>query len=251
MTLQTHMMKLNFKILSICIVLAAIVISPAFVSAIVGTGGANFCTNLNTFSTQYSSAVQQRVNALQQKIEQSNASLASVRVKEDQALSTTRQNMDAKKEQYYAQLEAKATTDEQKTAVQNFETAMDAASTARKSAIDAANKAFRDGVDAIIAQKQPLIQQAGPAFEAAVKSAFDKAKSSCTSGTASATVRSTLLTDLKTAKDQFKTAVNAGNAINSQMKTLKATRNSAFKKAATDYKTAVQKATADLKAVFK
>ena len=242
-------MKTIYKILSGCVVLSSVAILPAFASAVTVTN-TGFCANLNTFYTQFYPAVQQNVANLQSKIQQNGGLIKSVRAKEDQALATARTNANTRKEQYYTQLETKATTDEQKSAVQTFEASIDAAVLAKQSAIDAAIKTYRDGIDAIVAQEQPIIQQAGPVFQSAAKAAFDKATSSCNSGTSSTTVKATLKSDLKAAKDQFKSAVNAGNAINSQINTLKSARNAAYNAAASAYRTSVQVATTTLKVAF-
>ena len=244
------MNKIN--VLVICMVLVSGIIFPVFALAInVSGGGANFCANIATFHGQYSSNIQGKVNALQQKIQTNGTDINSARVAKDKKIADERQKISQQKALQYQKLEAKATTDAQKTAIKTFETTVNAAALAKQSAIDAATKTYRSGVDALMVSKRPLVQSAAPAFKTSVTTALDKAKADCAAGKSSSVVFATLTTSLAAAKTKFNSAVQTGNAIGSQMKTLVATKNAAVKKAMSDYKVAVQKATADLKTALK
>lgn len=213
-------------------------------------GQANFCANMTARFANYYPVVQQRVANLQAKIADSQTRITTQRAQKDANLASARTLADTSKITYYANLEASATTDAEKSAVQNFETAVNNAEAAKRTAIDSATATYRTGVDAILAQKQPLIQAAAPTFEAAVKAVVDKAKTDCANGVSSATVFANAKAGLKTAIAQFKDVVQYGGMINTQMTVLKSARNAAYQKANSDYRVAVQTAANALNLAF-
>jgi len=245
------MIQVNSKIVSFLIG-SALIIGIALPTITLGEvgGGANFCANINNYFTNYYTVVQQKVAILNTKIANSQADINARRTQKDTNLSEARTAAATSKITYYANLQAAATTDAEKTAVTTFETAVNNATATKQAAIDAATATYRNGVNVVIAQKEPIIQSAAPTFEAAVNTVLSTAKTSCANGTSSVTAFTTAKAGVKTAIEQFKVVVQYGGAINTQMMTLQSTRNAAYQKANSDYRIAVQTAANALNTAF-
>ena len=136
-------------------------------------------------------------------------------------------------------------------AVAAFKTAMAAAWKTRNAAIDAADKAFRAGLEKLVSDKKTATENASLAFKTAVSAAFTKAKTDCASGVSAETVMTNLRAALKAAQDKFKADRQAIDAIGAKVKDLVKTRQAAIEKAKADFKVAAEKARADLKAALR
>ncbi len=165
-------------------------------------------------------------------------------------LKEKRDKWDEVRAQQFAKLEEKALTDVQKEAVAAFKKAVTEAIAARRAAIDAANKSFQDGVKKAVSDRKIAIDGIIAAFRLSVKNAYEKAKADCASGVDAQTVRTNLRAALKAAKDKYNTDRQNLEKLKDTKDQLIATHRAAVKKAIDDFKAAMEKARADLKAVL-
>ena len=143
-----------------------------------------------------------------------------------------------------------AQTDAQKQAVLAFKTAVTSARDARWTAIHAALFAFQSGIDQAIAARKTGVENAIIAFKGAVDAAIAKAKADCAGGIDAATVRGVLQTSVKAAQDAFRATTTGLDKVKTSLDSLIAIRRAAVEKAQGDFKTALEKAIADLRVAF-
>ncbi|MCL5436036.1 MAG: hypothetical protein M1275_03055 [Patescibacteria group bacterium] len=209
-------------------------------------------------------AVCTRIDAFMEKLQvglgQANTNLAQVRTERshnlqnraeqnDEKLSGIRDSADSNREQFYEKLQARATTDQQKQAVETFRNAVEAAVQVRQAAVDAAIETFRQGLGEAAQVRQETTERARTTFQAAVQAAEEKAKADCETVDA-ATVRTQLLADLHKARTQLQANIKVANQVQTTLQQLKQTRRQAIEKAFDAFHAAFQTALSDLKAAF-
>ncbi len=168
----------------------------------------------------------------------------------DANLNGIREKQDEARNEMYMRLEEKAKTDEEKKAVKDFRETLEEAVTDRRKAFDNAVDTFRSGVDGLVASKKTSVTGSVDDFQASVAAAFDKAKSDCSAGADPKTVRETLMTTLKNNREKLRGSAQSFEKIGDSVASLAKTRDAAFKKAADDFKSTVEKARTDLKQVM-
>lgn len=246
----------TFSILASTLILGSTAFVP--VAAISSTGTAKssatspFCTNLSTRATTATSKISDLRGKLATAWSNQDSSLSSKYASVDQNVAQVRTQADTERTSNFGKLEAKATTDAQKQAVQTYETAVKNAVTIRRAAYDAARQTFRDGVKSAIDSRRSTITSQTDAFSSAVQSALSSAEASCntdSSVSAGQTARTTLVASLKTARETFQADRKNDATVGSQATQLAATRDAAFKAAdqtfqasMTTARTALQKA---------
>lgn len=208
-----------------------------------------FCTALgNNYDKmkqkieQIESKIRTRKTERAQKWEEKSADITA-------KLTEARKNADAKFTEKMNALKEKALTDEQKTAIEAFIKTEQAAVSKRRAAVDAARKTFQSGVSQAINSNQAEAEKIAATFRTSVANAFEKAQSSCSTGTDPQTVRTTLRAELKAAKDKLSSDRKALGT-SDQVKALVETRKAAMEKARTEFRATMDKALADLKAAF-
>jgi len=150
----------------------------------------------------------------------------------------------------FAKLEAKATTDRQKQAVQDYEIAVRDAISVRRTAFDLARQTFQDSVKEQVALKRSTVLNQQDAFKSSVDSAIIAAKASCLDDGASTTVRTTYQTAMKAARDTFQSNRTKDNSVKNQIQTFATTRNNAFKSAKETFKASLETAKLALQQAF-
>lgn len=165
-------------------------------------------------------------------------------------LANLRSNWDGNRDAQFKKLEEKATTDAQKQAVADFEAAVKAAITARRTAFDAAITTFREGVKKLISDRAEGVSASFTAFSDATKAAYETAKTDCASGKDPATIRTTLRNSIAAARTKFHSEKTSAPKVGGNIQILIDARRAAINKAMTDFKTAMEKARADLKKAF-
>ncbi|NTW76052.1 MAG: hypothetical protein HGB34_04085 [Candidatus Moranbacteria bacterium] len=168
----------------------------------------------------------------------------------DENLNGIRSTQDARRVEWYAKLEARATTDRQKDAVREFEKTVDTSVETRHDAVDAAIAAFRSGVDSLVSGKKNSAETAADVFQGAVDAAVAKAKADCEAGKDPETIRNTFRTSLKKAKTELTTSRKAVEGIGSQVDALAAIRNESIRKAVETFDVSLKSATETLKTAF-
>ncbi len=253
------MMKLNSKIISGSVlfsVLGASLLAPTFSAAQTPpTPGSkpaqNFCTQLPTLMTKVTTELTDRLSKLSTNRDEQSKKVTELWGGRDDNRGKDRAQADANRKAYYLKIEARATTDAQKQAVQAFETTVDAAVTARRNAVDAAIKTFRDSILSAVDTRHKSVDTAIEAFKAAIQPALEKAKADCDARIAARTVRLALQASLKTARTKLRADIQAIEKVNVERITLASERKATIDKAVADFKAALTKAETDLKAVLK
>lgn len=159
-----------------------------------------------------------------------------------------RENADAKREERYSKLEDRAQTEEQKVAVVEFKTEVEAAIDVMRTAKDQAISDFKSAVEALHKEREQQRERNRENFETAVKVAHEKAKTDCAQEDADAAViRQTLKDNISAAKEEFK---KGKVEYEGEMKALIATKKAAFEQANTTFQVAVKAAKDELMTVF-
>lgn len=258
-------MKTSFKKVTFAVLSAAVLVAPGLASAQtdinINAGGSvrsdlknangvtNFCTNLTTAAASVQTALTEKETKLITNQNNLTTKLTNKEADRDKKSQDKRTESDSHREQNFAKLSVKATTDAQKQAVATFEATVNAAVTARRTAIDAALAKFRTDLAALIKTRQTAVDAAAATFKTSVTAAITKAQTACTKSDADPkAIRTQLILDLKAARDAFKSNRKAQNSLKPQIQALEKTKNAAIKKAVEDFKTTVSKARATLKA---
>lgn len=209
-----------------------------------------FCQNVDKWTSTIETRLADREAKVVAKVKERDTNVANRRAERDANLENKRDGWDTNRAERYANLEAKATTEEQKQAVMDFEDTIDTAVAVRRAAIDGAITTFRGEVNKLVAARRQAVSAAVNTFKSAVAAAGTKAKEDCSNSVAAATVRQNYRAALKAARDKFQADKQAIDKIGTQMQALAQTRNAAVKQAVDSFVSTLQAAIAQLKLVF-
>ena len=169
---------------------------------------------------------------------------------QDAKLGTLRTEQDARREEWYAKLEAGNPTDSQQKAIETFRETVDSAVDDRRSSVDDANKAFREAVGKLSDTRQSAVDGLSNDFQSAVDAAVAAAKKGCDDGKDAKTIR----TDFRAAIDAARKTLQNGRdkriGIGTDVSALAKTRDVAIRKAMDTFKSALAAATSELKKAF-
>jgi hypothetical protein len=210
----------------------------------------NFCSRITEMSGKIDQQVTDRESKLTSARTDRDTRLKDREDSQAKKLIDLRTAEDQRKAERFAQLEAKATTDVQKQAVAAFEKAVSAAITERRTAVDAAQQAFWNGLHEAINARKTTMDATIKTLSDSIKAVVAKAKSDCTSGVAPATARATFVASLKTAREKFQADRKSKDKLSDTVHTLVDARKTATEKALADFKATMEKARAALKAAF-
>jgi hypothetical protein len=268
MILVNPMIQMNSKKLAAFILISAVGVSIAgSVFAYAGVGALleakkraegfkqdaaakGICLRIDEISSKTKENVSQKEEGINARIQNKLQEMDQNREKRDNELAEFRTNADEWRDKNYQLLEGKATTDEQKQAVEKFKTAVETAVKIRRESIDTAIDNFRDGVDKARTDHKSSLEGAMNSYQNAVQTAFEKAKNDCENGVDEKTVRTTLRTSLESSKGQLREDKAGVTKFRDTMKVLIDAKKTAFEKAISDFKTAMKAATGDLKKAF-
>jgi hypothetical protein len=169
----------------------------------------------------------------------------------DQKLSDKRIKSESDKASRYTKRYTHAKTDAQKAALDTYKATVEKALTDRRTAIDSAIKAFRDGVTLIFTGTDGTTKTAYDTFKTGIDTAFATASADCTAGLKKpADIRASFEASVKTARKALEANINTTD-IRAQVTALATTRKNAFTAAESAYKTTVSAARSELHTVFK
>ena len=251
-------MKTNFKFrMGLLVLLLAVGLAfPATVHAQIdtppqgkGIGAGNFCAKVK--NSKIDQQIATKISRLQSDYQSRQTKITQKRAEQVTSLSAKQTKWDANREQHFAQLQAKAGTDAEKTAVVKFMTAVNAAVNNRRLAVARAVQAFRAGVDqAILARRSALITVLDNYYKG-VKAALDKAKTDCaTDGTTDSTIRAAFMASMKTAQAKLQTEKSQIDKLGETIQKLAETKKTAITKAGTDIQVAIEVARIELEKAF-
>lgn len=213
--------------------------------------GAQACAALSERTAQFSKKMAERKAKVAEQRAKTASSIGTKQGNGSGALDSNRSDWDANHAKQYAALDARATTDAQKAAVASFKTTMDAAVTTRRSAIDGAVSTFRTGLSSLVTSRQSSADTAMATYETAVNAAIAKANTDCTAGVDGKTVRDTLTTSIKAARDAFQASRKPDTDLSGTgAQALNAARKASVDKAVADFRATAEAARATLKTAF-
>lgn len=210
-----------------------------------------FCKNIDAIVSKTSGEVTKRGGNSNSEWQKRTTNIQTKRAEWLAKVTAARAEAAKKRDENFAKLDTAATTDAQKAAVAKYKQTVLAAIATRQAAHDANFDAYFKGVDALLASQKSNSGGDVAAFQAAVATAISTAKASCASGASADSIKATLNTALKAARESFKgQRTQDQGSIKAQLESLKKTRNDANKKANETFKTTVEAARVELKAAF-
>jgi len=268
MILETRRTEMNFKnFFSKIFLLAAVVFfaAPVFILAegdtadpaassgdvinVVDTGK-NFCQRFESASSKIDQKIASLESKLAEKRAQTSNKIGQMQSERDQKLSEKRSSWDVKRNNIYTKLEAKAGNNEQKQAVIAFKVEIEQAVTVRRAAVDKAITDFRDGLKQSLERRKSKADGILLNYKNEIGSAFEKARSSCQGGTAPKTVRENLLSDLRTAKENFSLAKQGAITAGLEAGNLQGIKTAVINTALDNFRSAFEAAKNKLKGAF-
>lgn len=209
-----------------------------------------FCTNFpSTFSK-----VNDSISNLQTKLttawNQRSQKIASNDAKWDQAIAADQAKWASERKTQFSDLQAKATTDAQKAAVQTYINTMTTAINTRETANAAARSAYRTAVQNLLSSQQSTISAQLTTFSNAVNAAEAAAQSGCTSSPTENNNRMIFVAAMKAARLAYVSDRKGDSGLTSQVKALAATRDSAIKTNDQNFEAVAKTAAGFLKAAF-
>jgi hypothetical protein len=247
-------MKTNYKILicglGVLAVFGVVVPGTIIFSAQQDQATQAFCTKVSEYSLKVEQKIIDREAGLEQKREQINNRFRERWEKQDSDLDTKRDKWDDNREDQYSRLRERATTEEQKQAVEAFKNSIQVAISARRSAVDAALSVYRQGIEQAFTSRKSSVDAALDVFRNSIKTAFNQAQTDCAGGTDFKTIRQDLKAGLKTAREKFVSDKQAIEKTGPSVSGLVTAKNQAIQKAFQDFKTATEQARTALKTAF-
>lgn len=129
-----------------------------------------------------------------------------------------------------------------KTAVAAFQLAVRNAMETRRTAVDAARETYRNQVETAVRERKTALDSPLAVFRSETKAAYEKAAASCEAGEEIASVRTTLQTNLKNAREKFQAQNQNRERVRTNLESEISVRNQAIQKANDDLKAALTKA---------
>lgn len=214
------------------------------------TTGANFCAQLPQISAQITARVNEAMARIDAKRQEISQTLQNRQNNRSQQLQDARAKAKTERDEAYAQLESKATTDAEKQAVSAFESTMNTAVATREAAVDAARNAFWSGLQTVLQGRANAVKTAETNYQTSVNAAISTATSQCSSGTAPATARQNFINALQAARTKFASDRKAVDNAVPQVKALALTRDQAVQQAVSAFRATAEQARTTLKAAF-
>jgi hypothetical protein len=210
-----------------------------------------FCTQLPTFRSRIEERLASKDDALAATRAINAGLLTERRNNREQKLADRRTQHDAKAQEIVAKLEAQATTDEQRAAVEAFKQTLKSAGDAQRAAMDGAIAQARTSTDQAMSGRQGEVDAARTTQKSSVSAAVDKAQASCDGGVTQQTIREAFITDMRAAGDAYKSTMQGINAKYTDIRrSTSDTFRAAVDKAVNDFKAAMEQAKSDLQEAF-
>ena len=222
---------------------AALALSPPY--------SASFCETFGTIANAINSQFATRSSKVSEVKASQNQTLAARQAAADAKLAAARAKAEANATNHFTALESEAKTDAQKQAVAAFRARINAALSARRAAVDAANADFRAGISSSVSVHDSRVEAAVATFKVDLAAAFRAAQASCAAGAAPQTVHETLLSGLKAARDKLQNTIRSLDQAKTSTTPLTTAHREAIAAADAAFRASVQTAATELKAALK
>lgn len=207
-----------------------------------------FCSRIENWIERINQNIAKNQERITNRQEERLQNMEEKRLQRENRLTDFREKWEINREKQYEKLAEMAQTDAQKQAVLEFKQAVEAALIARKSAIDTAISAFRTGLDQLINNRKTAIENTQNAYRNVYQVAVQKAKDDCVAGVDANQIRTTFMATLRVGRDKYNNDRQVIEKIST--KALVEARQTAFRKALDDFKTAMQAAKDKLRTAF-
>lgn len=209
----------------------------------------NFCSAVDAFAEKLKKDISDNTGKFSSKETERQAALDEKLAKQETERQNTRFAWDNSRDKVYAELALRAVTDTQKSAIEKFKIAIDAAVEVRRMSVDKATNDFKMGVDRGIADRKATVATATALFNTEIDAALQNAKSDCASGKTPSDARAIYIAALDVAQKKLQASLSQVKSTTT-LKALVNTRQAAIEQAAKNFKTAVTKAEEALKLAF-
>jgi hypothetical protein len=207
--------------------------------------GVDFCKNIDAIAAKITSDMGEKESRFDGRKEDRLSKLSVSRENRDGKREDKRDGRDEKHNTRIDALMAKADTDAERAAVNEFSATLESATKARREAVDAAVKKFREGVDKLINDKFTTLGGDIEAFKKAMEQAIAQAKADCA---VDKDPKPAFMESVKKAREAFKTS--KPEMIKDEVKNLADIRKAEVDKAVTDFKNTMKTAFEKLKTAF-
>lgn len=210
-----------------------------------GKSSLNFCSRISDIALK---TADQITKAEEKQSKNQSERLSKLENKQrdvDEKRAHGRTDADSKRLNNWDKMGNKAKTEVQKAAVEAYKNAVKLAVDTRRTAVDAAVKAYRDGLAQILSTNSGTIDQAVATFKTNMNAAVTKAQADCTAGIDSRTAKASFDQAVKNAREALKSARKSID-MSPSIQALKKTRDDAINAAVSAFKSATEKARADL-----
>lgn len=221
---------------------------PTSASAATNITTRNFCKQLPSLQVKVSSKIGLGESKLSTHRTSVTGKLKDSWGTRDHSLDDARTQANVNKENQFTSLYSKATTDRERSAITTFKDTINSAIETRRSAVDTAVKIYRDSVQSLFSTREQDIDTYIATLKSEISSAFVKAQTDCIAQVDPATIKSTLTGDIKNAQYKFRDSKQSQSKIETQVKDLANTRESAITQAKDNFESTIEKAKATLKA---
>lgn len=208
------------------------------------------CTQLSNQADQIIARLTEKLSNLEQKRTEVENNVQQ-RINERIANRTAkRAEWDATKAANWEKLRANAKTDEQKTAVEKFITAIQSAVKIKRDAIDKVISDFRAGIKAERAERKNQTDTALATYKDAITSIASQVKADCAAGKDAKTIRENLRTEMKKARDAFQANRKPAEKFRADITPLKEAKKAELKKIIDTFQASIEAAKTELRAAF-
>ncbi len=221
---------------------------PAFIHG--AADDRQICQRLSTVADKQNADFAKREEDLSSRREKRDQDLANRIDQRDARIEANRTRFDNNLIDHLTKLNARATTTDQKAAVDDFSQAVHAAVSARRSAVDVARQTFRSGVKTAIADRRTTLDQELSDFQSSATAAIAKAQSDCSAGVDATTIKSDLRTAISAARSEFQQDKAGTEKIGPEVTALATQRRDTVEKARSEFKSAIDAAGTKLKDVL-
>lgn len=205
----------------------------------------NFCSRISNIALK---TADQITKAEEKKSKNQSEHLSRLENKQrdvDERRANSRTDADSKRINNWDKMGNKAKTEAQKAAVEAYRNNIKSAVETRRTAVDTAVKAYREALAQILSTNSGTTNQAVDIFKASMNTAVLKAQADCATNTNSKIAKDNFDKAVKNAQETLKNARKSTD-MSPAIQALKKTRDSAINAATTAFKTATEKARADL-----
>lgn len=210
----------------------------------------NFCATIDAVDAKVLQSFGENENKRSLKESDGRNKFGGSRVDKEQQLEKRRSEWDEKRTNALNDLQIRAITEAQKTALSNFKAVVQAGIVSRRASIDAATKRYEEGVESVILLRRSSLSSAEQILKNSLNAAISRSKADCLSGVNSKKVKVNLKADLKNARKAFNEAISVRQKSNPSIQSLIDARNASVNKAVVDFNSLYNKARADLSASF-